>query len=315
MPFDFTVVTAPFRMQPGLRRLAPGAQQLPPLLPDSPVFAEKLAVLAHHPGQALVGRPGFDALPALQAMAGQAAADGAGSLSLDGTVLHSRALGLGIALDGGTLQAGPGHHAAAAAALHALAPAWRAAGLLALCVTPDVAVVEGASGTIPWLAVCLPSHWDPAEKVGRHFTEVHAPVADNATLLAAGAHLMRLVCEPQRWERFVWTLTPNAAHDQHPQRGARRPWPPQADAAALAAQAWLRSERQTFIPLPQQGQAVFTIEVQVQPLADSLATASDARRLHDALASMSSAVLAYRGLTDARARLLQWLAERAGPAA
>jgi hypothetical protein len=315
MPFDFTVVTAPFRMQPGLRRLAPGAPQLPPLPPDSPVFAEKLAVLAHHPGQALVARPGFDALPALQAMAGQAAADGAGSLSWDGTVLHSRALGLGIALDGGTLQAGPGHHAAAAAALHALAPAWRAAGLLALCVTPDVAVVEGASGTIPWLAVCLPSHWDPAEKVGRHFTEVHAPVADNATLLAAGAHLMRLVCEPQRWERFVWTLTPNAARDQHPQRGARRPWPPQAGAAALAAQAWLRSERQTFIPLPQQGQAVFTIEVQVQPLPDSLATGSDARRLHDALASMSDTVLAYRGLTDARTSLLQWLAERAGPAA
>jgi hypothetical protein len=33
--------------------------------------------------------------------------------------------------------------------------------------------------------------------------------------------------------------------------------------------------------------------------------------VHDALASMSPAVLAYRGLTDARDRLLVWLATQA----
>jgi hypothetical protein len=298
-------------MQPGLRRLAPGAEQLPPLAPASPVFAEKLAVLSRHAGDALVTRPGFDILPALQAVACQAAADGGGSLGWDGTVLRSLPLGLAVTLAGGDLQRSPDHHAAAAAALGALPPSWRAAGLLALAVTPDLAVVDGRAGTLVWLAVCLPSHWDPLEKIGRHFREVHAPVADNAVLLAAGDHLMRLVCEPQRWERFVWTLTPHGAHDQHPRRHRRPGWPAQADAAALAAQAWLRTERQTFIPLPDRQQAVFTIDVQVQALAAAVTTSADAQRLHDALASMSDAVLVYRGLREAQGRLLQWLAARA----
>jgi hypothetical protein len=311
MPLDFSAVTAPFRMQPGLRRLPPGTPQLGALPPESPAFTEKLAVLARHPDQALAARPGFDPLPALRAIAAQAALDGAGAIGWDGTVLRSRLLGLRATLPNGDLQADAGHHAEAAAALQALPPRWRPAGLLCLAVAPDLAVVDGASGTIPWIAACLPSHWDPQAKVGRHFTEVHAPVADNATLLAAGTHLMRLVCEPQRWERFVWTVTPYATHDQHPLRRLPRSWPDGADADALAAQAWLRSERQTFIPLPPLGQAVFTIEVDVQPLAGALSRAADAQRLHDALATMSDAVLAYRGLAPARGRLLQWLAAQA----
>jgi dimethylamine monooxygenase subunit A len=311
MSFDFSQVTAPFRMQPGLRRLAPGAAQLSPLPPGSPVFAEKLAVLQRHAEQALVAHDGFDAQPALLALARQAALDCPEAVRLDGAELHSPALGLHVRLDGGELHGEATYHAGAAAALQALPPPWRAAGLLSLALHADFAVVDGASGTLPWMAVCLPSHWDPVEKVGRHFTEVHAPVADNATLLAAGAHLMRLVCEEQRWERFVWTLTPNPAYDHHPRRRASIPWPAQEPAAC----AHLRTEHQTFIPLPGLHQAVFTIHVEVQPLAQALTQPGDAQRLHDALASMSDAVLAYRGLASVRPALLRWLAEYAAQAA
>ena len=131
-------------------------------------------------------------------------------------------------------------------------------------------------------------------------------MADNATLLAAGAHLMRLVCDTQRWERFVWTLTPNPAHDQHPRRRAPIPWPAQAPAAC----AHLRTEHQTFIPFPERCQAVFTIRVMLQPLAQAVNTPEQARRLHDSLASMSDAMLAYKNLTPARDPLLRWLASR-----
>ncbi|HEY4083747.1 MAG TPA: hypothetical protein VGM81_23925, partial [Burkholderiaceae bacterium] len=68
MPFDFSAVSAPFRMQPGLRRLAPGALQLTPIDPDSPTFGEKLAALSGHPQHALVTSTGFDAKHALQAL-------------------------------------------------------------------------------------------------------------------------------------------------------------------------------------------------------------------------------------------------------
>ena len=65
--------------------------------------------------------------------------------------------------------------------------------------------------------------------------------------------------------------------------------------------------------MPGSGQAVFTIHVDSAPLADAVTSADAARRLHDAIASMSPAVLAYRRLDGVRDRLLSWLASRAAP--
>jgi hypothetical protein len=56
---------------------------------------------------------------------------------------------------------------------------------------------------------------------------------------------------------------------------------------------------------------VFTILVDVQPLATVLHDAARAQALHDAIATMSPAVLAYRGLTGVREPLLAWLQQRA----
>lgn len=183
-----------------------------------------------------------------------------------------------------------------------------AAEPIELAFEEDFAVLDGATGTLPWLCVCVPSHWVPEEKVGLPFAAVHAPVADNQLLLAAGAPLVQLVTSGERFERFVWTLTPSGRHDQHPRRQQRTPWPAEADPARFAAQCFLRAERQTFFPVPSApGQAVFTIRVMLQPLTGAIATRADAQRLHDALASMSDAVLAYKNLSAARSRLLAWL--------
>jgi hypothetical protein len=68
-------VSAPFRMQPGLRRMAPGAPHLTPTLPGSRHQREKLAVLSAFAGQALLAQPDFDAQPALHALASLAASE------------------------------------------------------------------------------------------------------------------------------------------------------------------------------------------------------------------------------------------------
>ena len=308
MPFDFAAVNTPFRMQPGLRRLAPGEPQLTPNRPGDRALHEKLVVLLNHPQQALVTAPGFDAAPALQALCRHAATEHPEAFLIDPSgVLHARHLGWSLR---GTEPVGNGL-GDIGACLHALPVEQRLTALLSLAFAEDFAVIDAASGCIPWLAVCLPSHWAPEDKVGRHFAEVHAPVADNALLIGAAAHLMRLVTGHERWERFVWTITRNATLQQHPKHAASAPWRADLDAHGLAARAFFRTEHQTFIPMAAQRQAIFTIHVETHPLTDALAAPSDARLVHDALASMSAAVLAYRGLTDARERLLQWLAERA----
>ena len=306
MPFDFAAVTSPFRMQPGLRRIVSGTPQLTPSRLGSRALSEKLAVLTRHAERALVADPGFDPGPALAALCAHAALEHPAAFGGGNGTWHAHALGCSLhgdelRLDGST-EIG--------ACLQALPARWRLAGLLALAFEQDFAVLDAATGRIPWLCVCLPSHWAPEDKVGRLFAEVHAPVADNATLLGASEALARLVTGPERWERFVWTISADPQLNQHPLRGPRDGWPGDASPDALAAQACLRTEHQTFIPLPERRQAVFTIHVESRPLPEAVTTADRARRLHDALASMSQSVLAYRGLTDAQPRLLAWLTQR-----
>lgn len=259
MDFEPSRIAAPFRMQPGLQRLAPDARQLTPLAAGSALWQEKKGVLES--GASRLAVPGFDPGPAIEAILAQAQAEG----------------------------------------IAAREP-------IELAFEEDFAVLDGASSTLPWLCVCVPSHWAPEQKLGQPFAAVHAPVADNQAILAASRQLVQLVTGGERFERFVWTVTPSGRYDQHPGRHPRTPWPDPADPQAFARQCFLRAERQTFLPLPGRSQAVFTIRVMLQPLADAVATADDARRLHAALASMSDAVLAYKNLAAARAPLLAWLA-------
>ncbi len=316
MSFDFeAAVVAPFRMQPGLRRMQAGAGQLTPLAPGSGHQREKLAVLSAFAQQALLARDGFDARPALQALFELAAQVHPLAWAWDGRRGQAMLAGTSVDWGGEVQQTSVGSFGLGdevARCLHQLAPGWRLVGLFSLAFAEDFAIVDGRDASIPWLAVTLPSHWAPETKVGRHFAEVHAPVADNALLLNASESLMRLVCGNERWERFVWTVTDHPRLHAHPDRTDPLRWQHTA-----VPDAWWRTEHQTFIPLPQLGQSVFTIHVQVQPLAAALQPQARAERLHDAIASMSPAVLAYRGLDSVRGPLLAWLNTRAaepGPA-
>lgn len=262
MDFDFRQIAVPFRMQPGLRRIAGETLRLTPLAPAAPLCAEKRAVLDARQSRHVVA--GFDPRPALDAIAA-----------------------------------------------HSPRP-WSDSDLpLELAFEEDFAVLDGATGTLPWLCVCVPSHWAPEDKLGLDFAALHGPVADNAALLAASQQLVALATGGDRWERSVWTVSPSGRYDQHPRRHARAAWPQATDAGAFAGQCWLRAERQVFFPVGRgTRQAVFAIRVMLQPLTQAVRTPEQALRLHDSLASMSQAVLDYKNLGGAREPLLRWLASR-----
>lgn len=263
MDFDFSHISVPFRMQPGLRRIGKAAPRLTRLDPAGRLYAEKHAIL--QAGQSRHRVPGFDPAPALAAIA---------------------ALGARCGID-----------------------AEKSA--VELLLEEDFAVLDGVTGTLPWLCVCTPSHWAPEDKLGLDFAALHAPVADNAALLAASRQLVSLVTAGDCWERFVWTISPSGRYDQHPRRHARQPWPAPGDAEAFARRCWLRAERQTFFPVGRgTRQAVFAIRVMLQPLEQAVQVPGRAKRLHDSLASMSQAVLEYKNLAGAREPLLRWLEAR-----
>jgi len=309
MSFDFdAAVTAPFRMQPGLRRLAPGTPQLTPLAPGGRHQREKLAVLSAFPDQALLVVPGFDASAALRALCAQAAAEHPSHFEWDGERARAPRFGVAVGAGGEVEQLATGSFGLGdelARCLRPLSALWRLPALLSLAFAEDFAIVDGSEGNIPWLAVTLPSNWAPEEKVGRHFAEVHAPVADNKLVVGAAAALTRMVTGPERWERFVWNVSSNPRLHAHPARVDPRRWE-----LTAPEHAWWRTERQTFIPLPELRLAIFTIQVDVQPLVDAITPGDRAARLHDAIATMTPAVLAYRGLVPVRDALLAWLAAR-----
>jgi dimethylamine monooxygenase subunit A len=311
--FDFdAAVRSPFRMQPGLRRLAAATPHLTPLTPGSRHQREKLAVLCAYPQHALAVQPGFDPAAAAHALAAHAAAEHPDGLSWDGRRAASTTLGVAVC-DGQVedlARGGFGLGDEIGRCLRGLPEDWRLTGLLCLAFAEDFALVDGASATILWIAACLPSHWAPEHKVGRHFAEIHAPVADNALLLGAGEQLMRLVCGEDRWERFVWNVSRHPRLNAHPALADPAPWQADAFADSAAPRAWLRTERQTFIAQPARQRSLFTIGVDVQPLAQAVDTPHKAALLHDAVASMSDAVLAYRSLGAVRASLLAWLDAR-----
>ncbi|HEY6086344.1 MAG TPA: heme-dependent oxidative N-demethylase subunit alpha family protein [Burkholderiaceae bacterium] len=315
MSFDFdSAVSTPFRMQPGLRRMADAATHLMPMAAGSRHQREKLAILSAQPEQALQVVAGFDASPAFHALAAHAAREHPQAFTWDGERACAPVLGVAVHGDHRVEEHASGSFGLGdeiGRCLRGLSPKWRLAGLLSLAFVEDFALVDGATGTLPWLAVALPSHWAPEDKVGRHFREVHAPVADNELLLRAGDHLMRMVCGPERWERFVWNVTRHPRLNAHPASVDHAPWPADAFADARAPSAWWRTERQTFIALPGRTQAVFTIQVQIEALGSAIDSAERAARLHDAVATMSDAVLAYRSLSTVRDPLLRWLATKA----
>jgi hypothetical protein len=317
MPFDFdAAVSAPFRMQPGLRRIAPGATQLTPnIAPERGTachLREKLAVFQAYPWQALLARQGFDAAPALNALGQHAASEQPQAFALAGGTWIAPILGWAVEPDGTLRELDPARTPwpEAGDCLRALPAAWRRPVLLSLAFAEDFAVLDASDATIPWLAVALPSHWAPEHKVGHPFAEVHAPVADTRLITGAALHLARLVTGSERWERFFWTIARHPRLHAHPDHVDPSPWSAQLEGDALAAQAWWRTEHQTFIPVDSHAQAVFTIHVEVQPLVDALSDPERKQRAHDALASMSDAVLEFRGLTAVRDRLLRWLSRR-----
>jgi len=188
---------------------------------------------------------------------------------------------------------------------------------LELLLAQDLAVLDLASGGVPWMNVCVPSGWAPEEKIGRSLLAIHAPVADNGVLAAAWPRLAQLLTAGGTWERHVWSISPSPRYDQHPHRHPAPTWPTSGDLDDFASRCYLRSERQTFFPVLERAgrpprQAIFTITPSLERLPDAVSGAQHAQRLHQSLASMSDAVVAYKNLAPARVALLAWLKRRMG---
>jgi Haem-dependent oxidative N-demethylase, alpha subunit-like len=173
---------------------------------------------------------------------------------------------------------------------------------------PDFLLLRPAGmGSVRLLAgcVCFPSSWSLAEKMGRPIEDIHSVVPGlNPQLGPPIASFLRRIPPGPAWLRANWGLSRSTELNQHPARRL-----PRLDAGVELDEVWLRIEHQALVALPRTGGVLFGIRIAVHPLATIQRNSAAHRGLIRALRTMPEAMAAYKGLAEARTRLLEVLSE------
>lgn len=163
----------------------------------------------------------------------------------------------------------------------------------ALRVQEDLVLMHGTLLEALW--VCFPSHWNPLEKIGRSFAEIHSPVPHSEKLRAAQHNVARAMSQKGPFVRYVWGLTFDPALSAHPSRPM----------LLSGERVYFRTERQVTLPLPELNRSWFLIRVYVAPV-ETVADSPERRAaLREALQTMPGAHRAYKPGTVAAYRWLE----------
>lgn len=157
-------------------------------------------------------------------------------------------------------------------------------------VQQDLAIVQaGSPNRMIYLHVSFPNGWHPLDKIGRTFTETHAPVAGFEDMAKREDRIVQAMIEHGPFERFAWGIHTTDYLDRY---GVKDKW---GRWSGDGTQAFLRVERQTSLGVPEHNAALFTIHTFIQPLGSL--TPEQKGLTAQALNGMSEASRAYKGLS------------------
>ncbi len=166
---------------------------------------------------------------------------------------------------------------------------------LGLLLQEDIALMHGTRLEAAW--VCLPSRWDPAEKIGLDFAKIHVPVPNSQKLQAAQHNVAKAMTQKGPFIRYVWGLSYDPNLCQHPSM-------PRHDAGDTV---YFRTERQITLPLPELNRSWFLIRVYNLPLRSVLSTLERKTRLAQALRNMTPEHIGYKNMANIIPGVLQEL--------
>lgn len=183
-----------------------------------------------------------------------------------------------------------------------------AARAFGLSCSDDLVVLRRRDGvaTCELLAVAFPSGWPPRHRAGADLVTLHGPVADGDRLRAASRALSEAALTKGPYRQHVWGFEPDGRLDRDPSAPDATP-----HGSPEPRCWWLRVEAQTTIPLPALGRALFLIRPYLVRLTDL--TVEQRQVLAAAVASMSVEALTYKGITEVRDDLVDWLSSGEGP--
>jgi hypothetical protein len=155
--------------------------------------------------------------------------------------------------------------------------------MAALCVQEDLVLMHGTQLEAAW--VCFPSNWNPAEKVGRSFAEIHIPVPHSEKLQSAQENVAKAMSQKGPYVRYVWGLGFDPKLSYHPERSIQK----EGDTI------YFRCERQVTVPLPDLNRSWFLIRVYMAPVEQVVNTPKRKQALLEAIHTMPEAHRAYKG--------------------
>ncbi|HZZ20028.1 MAG TPA: heme-dependent oxidative N-demethylase subunit alpha family protein [Opitutaceae bacterium] len=149
-------------------------------------------------------------------------------------------------------------------------------------------------------AVCFPSSWSLAEKMGRTLDEIHGhvPGLNPAIGGAIGQFLGHLKADAP-FERANWGLAATPELNLHPSLGR-----PRLGSSFDSNATWLRIEDQIFAALPVSGAILFGIKIRIIPIHGILDDERLRAGFRRAMGTMSESLAAYKGLAGIRASVL-----------
>jgi dimethylamine monooxygenase subunit A len=156
-------------------------------------------------------------------------------------------------------------------------------------------------------ALCFPSRWRLAEKLGRPLASVHGKVPFYGDRLARPVDRFMAHVKPGHIAaRLNWSVMDDPTLFQPTGK-----WRTAHDATITAQNAgerlFLRVERQTLRRLPASGAVLFGIRVHVYPLATAVTSPATASGLAAAVRALPAEMAHYKSLPMFQAALLAWL--------
>lgn len=184
---------------------------------------------------------------------------------------------------------------------------------LASQIQEDLAVVsrKGQEDWLSCLHLCSPSHWAAEDKIGLGFFSVHAPIPGIERLNRAAASWVDAMIHKGPYVRFVWGFATDQRLNHHPIPAPGHDpalWKGRAfDLSRAGSPFHLRVERQTLRGFPDVEAALFTIRVSFIDGEEIRRNPTERALLRSALLSMTPESLEYKGLSQDRDAVIDWL--------
>lgn len=179
-------------------------------------------------------------------------------------------------------------------------------------VQEDLTIICRSADGSNWLSavhLCYPNHWSAEEKIGKDFATIHAPVAGMEKINRRGSAIAHTMITHKPMVRFAWGLSTDTRLNHHPES------PPGVSVEQWQGRSfdpqhprlYLRIERQVIWGLPEYEAALFTIRTYFRDCGVVRKDLVLRSKLCEAIESMTPESLVYKGLTESKANILQWL--------